>query len=82
MILDDLRVTKREVAEGVGISTERVFNFAWIFGNTEALCQVSAASAVDNKRDGQTISKKDFQRSFLTLCETWNHFTLVMITST
>ncbi|XP_025161796.1 histone-lysine N-methyltransferase SETMAR-like [Harpegnathos saltator] len=87
MILDDRRMKVREVAEAVGISTERVHHILHEYLDMKKLSArwVPRLLTLDHKRNRVTISKEclamfsrnpnEFLRRFVTVDETWIHHT-------
>ncbi|XP_043644536.1 histone-lysine N-methyltransferase SETMAR-like, partial [Drosophila teissieri] len=87
MILDDRRMKVREVAEAVGISTERVHHILHEYLDMKKLSArwVPRLLTHDHKRNRVTISKEclamfnrnpnEFLRRFVTVDETWIHHT-------
>jgi len=87
MILNDRRMKVREVAEAVGISTERVHHVLHEYLDMKKVSArwVPRLLTLDHKRNRVTISKeclamfnrnpKEFLRRFVTVDETWIHHT-------
>ncbi|XP_033218081.1 uncharacterized protein LOC117173550 [Belonocnema kinseyi] len=85
MMLDDRRVKVREVAEAVGISTDRVHHILHEYLNMKKLSAgwVPRLLTLDHKRNCVTTSKEclamfnrnpnEFLRCFLTVDKTWIH---------
>lgn len=85
MILDDRRMKVREVAETVGISTERVHHILHEYLDMKKLSArwVPRLLTLDHKRNRVTTSKdclamfsrnpNEFLRRFITVDETWIH---------
>jgi [histone H3]-lysine36 N-dimethyltransferase SETMAR len=85
IVLEDRRVKVREIAETVGISTERVHNILHQKLEMKKLCArwVPRLLTIDHKRMRVDVSKeclsllshnsKDFWRRFVTVDETWIH---------
>jgi len=87
MILDDRRIKVREVAEAVGISTERVHHILHEYLDMKKLSArwVPRLLTLDHKRNRVTISEEclamfsrnpnEFLHRFVTVDETWIHHT-------